>query len=420
MICVRRSARVGILLSAGALVLSACGAADVDDEAAASSEIDSSHIDAALEFTGGTAGEADSSLEPVKVGFVNQEGGVPAFPEYRATAEAAVKFVNEHLGGIDSRPIEMVSCIVQAEEDGQRCAAEFLADDVVIANWMLGTVGNQSFYRTIDGEIPVIVSVPASLADSTSPHVYEFDGGALSTLNAMSVSATNEGEENVAIVSTGNPSGRANTGEVQIPMLEELGATTAVGYYDDAATGPEMVSAVQASGATTADSIVLSPATPAQCNLAYDAFKQLGITTKVVASAICDSAEVIEHTGGGPEGWVFASFASNAHVESDIEGQTYKNVLESYGAGDAVGGYTIKTFGDVLAVAQFGNEIGADAITAEAFDQAIVEWNGPAFAVPGEMNCGYDKEAIGICGSAARMSVYEDGQWKSLDDISVS
>ena len=38
-------------------------------------------------FVGGTAGNADASPMPFVVGFVNDEGGVPSFPEGSAAAD---------------------------------------------------------------------------------------------------------------------------------------------------------------------------------------------------------------------------------------------------------------------------------------------------------------------------------------------
>src|SRR3954447_1148709 len=74
----------------------------------------------ALRYTGGTKGAADSSLDPIVIGYVNQEGGVPAFPEATAGTEAAVKYINAELGGVAGHPVELKKCLVQAEEDGQR------------------------------------------------------------------------------------------------------------------------------------------------------------------------------------------------------------------------------------------------------------------------------------------------------------
>lgn len=373
-------------------------------------------IDTALKFTGGKAGKAGAG-EPIVVGIINQQGAAPAFPEYLDTAEAAAKFVNADLGGAGGRELKLEPCIVQNEEDGQKCAAEFLSKKIDIAVWTLGIAGNGSFYKTVAGKFPVLVSAAATGPDSTTEHVYEFDGGANSTLNAFAVTATKVGKR-VAIVATGNDSGKFTTGEILMPMLKKLGADTKVAYYPDTATTPEMVSAVQASGAASADVVIFNPAAAAQCNSVYDAMKQLGVKKPVVTSSICAADEVADHTDGGPEGWTFASYASNPRVTEDADGQAFKNALETYGAPKAVNsGYTLKTFGDLLAIVKWTNEIGADEVSPATYESAIEAFEGPAFGVPGPMDCGKDKDFVSVCGSAARMSTYKDGSWSSAGDV---
>ena len=82
----------------------------------------------ALDYVG-VAEASEASGEPVVIGYVNQEGGTPAFPEDTIGLEAAVDYINTTLGGVQGRPCEIKKCVVQKEEDGQRCAQEMLADD---------------------------------------------------------------------------------------------------------------------------------------------------------------------------------------------------------------------------------------------------------------------------------------------------
>ena len=109
----------------------------------------------ALAYTGGTAGPANPSLEPIVVGYVNQEGGVPAFPEATAGTKAAVDYVNKELGGIGGHPLELKSCAVQAEEDGQRCGTEMVNDPQVraVLTGVL-TAGSDSLYKVVGAEAP--------------------------------------------------------------------------------------------------------------------------------------------------------------------------------------------------------------------------------------------------------------------------
>src|ERR1700690_1520807 len=52
-----------------------------------------------------------ASGAPIKIGYIDdgQGVGVDTRPEV-AAAEAAVKYVNEHLGGVAGRPLELVEC----------------------------------------------------------------------------------------------------------------------------------------------------------------------------------------------------------------------------------------------------------------------------------------------------------------------
>jgi branched-chain amino acid transport system substrate-binding protein len=117
-----RVRRASALLAAGLLVVACTESSDETVERTTTSAPSAGSTteavnEWALEYTGGSAGAADPSLEPVVVGYVNQEGGVPAFPEATAATEAAVEYINAELGGIGGHPLELKHCSVQAEED---------------------------------------------------------------------------------------------------------------------------------------------------------------------------------------------------------------------------------------------------------------------------------------------------------------
>ncbi len=85
----------------------------------------------ALDYVGATEAKAASG-DPITIGYVNGEG-VPGadFPENTVGLEAAVDYINSTLGGVQGRPVQIKKCVVQKEEDGQKCAQEMLADDSV-------------------------------------------------------------------------------------------------------------------------------------------------------------------------------------------------------------------------------------------------------------------------------------------------
>lgn len=382
----------------------------------AGSEVAQSTIDAAVEFTGGTASEADESLDPVTIGYVNQEGGTPSFVEYHGVTTAAVDFVNERLGGIDGHPVRLEECLIQAEEDGQRCGAELRNNqDIHMGILGLAVVGNQSFYETVGGAFPVVVGVAATGPDATTPMVYNLDGGGAAVLNAQSEAVRGLGAEEVALLTADNPAGRNTAETVQRPRMEELGIESEIVLFDDAATTPDFAAAISNSGAQTAGAIAFNPSAIPQCNQLFDALGQLGADTPVVANVFCADDSVVEHIGAGLNGWMFSSFGWNPRVPGNAQSEAYVNVMEAAGQPELINaGYTFKSFADVLALVKLANEVGFDNLSSDAINQAIQDWRGPAYMVPGEMNCGANEVTVSVCGNAAQYSTYEDDEWKDL------
>lgn len=423
------------LSAAGAtavLVLAGCGGDD--DEPTSASTPSTAAKDApaggpsadaiaeTAKFTGGKAGRADPALEPVVVGVVNQQGGAPAFPEYLETAKVAAKLVNEHLGGADGHPLKLEECIVQTEEDGQRCASEFLGKDIDVAIWTIGVLGNQSFYKTVAGKFPVINSSNATGADSTTPHVYTLDAGSGGILQGMVGLSTAGKPKTLAIVSDDSDAGKYLGGSVLVPMMKKLGVNAKAAFYPVAGTQPEMVSAIQASGAPKADSVLFLGPTPSVCLSGWKAMEQLGVKAPVTGTSVCAGDDFVAGTddGAGVENWTFAGLARNARIEADPQTAAFKQVMDAYGKGDlAAAGHVLKTFGDVLAVTRWTNEIGVEKVSPAAYEKAITGFRGPAYAVPGTLECGADKAAVGICGKTVPVSAFRDGAWKSLDDIPI-
>jgi branched-chain amino acid transport system substrate-binding protein len=142
---------MGRRLYAGALALALVAAACADDSApgtgaasgggaGASSAVDDNTF--ALKYTGGTAGKA--SGEPYRVGYVSQDDFLPAAT---VGASAAAAFINNELGGVGGRPLELVKCPVSTPEDAAQCGTK-LANDATISLVIVGAlnVGNRELY----------------------------------------------------------------------------------------------------------------------------------------------------------------------------------------------------------------------------------------------------------------------------------
>ena len=134
----------------------------------------------------GQAKPMKAAGDAIVVGFQNPEGD-PAgtFPEYRQAAEAAVKYINEELGGVGAdykagkpgRPIKLESCkMAITPADSQRCANELAGKKPFLVISSLNFFGNHfAIYNA--AKIPVLVGVPITALDFTSPGVFAIGGG---------------------------------------------------------------------------------------------------------------------------------------------------------------------------------------------------------------------------------------------------
>ena len=393
-------------------------------DAAAPAEVEVSN-DWALAYTGGTEGPADESLAPVTIGYINQEGGVPSFPEATAGIEAAVDYANAELGGVDGHPIELASCVVQAEEDGQRCATQMLNDDEV-SFVMTGTmvVGNGSIYSTLAGEKPVIIGFPGVAEDFIAQDAYAFTPGAVGVVTGMStfVGEHLDGVESVAVVHSDNAAGRAGAESILMPGLAEQGITdVTLVPVADTATGPDLVSAIQAAGGDTAD-LFISLVSVQGCIATYDALQSLGISPTVLTTGLCYGTPMTEHLADVglddvvPDGWYYADLGYSYFMPDEESGmETYLAEIAEYGPdGVEYTGFAGPLFANLLTMVQLLNGVGADAITPDAVRSAAADFTGPMMLVAGPMDCGFSPIYASLCGHQMGVQQYADGAWTSI------
>jgi branched-chain amino acid transport system substrate-binding protein len=134
-----------------------------------------------LTYTDGKGGKANSSLPPVYIGWVNQQGGQQTIgPLATNGADSAVKYINAELGGVDGHSVALVTCYVTAaEEEGTTCAQKFLADkSVSVIDEGTLAIGVQSLYSTLAGAKPVIVGVATTPIDSVQKNAVILFGDA--------------------------------------------------------------------------------------------------------------------------------------------------------------------------------------------------------------------------------------------------
>lgn len=416
-----RARRAIAVLAVAGLVLGACsedepGGGDGGDDSTATTSGFSAEeaTEWALEYTGGTAGEAEG--EPYRIGFAHSSD---FFPEGDVAADAAVEFVNGELGGVGGRPLELVRCPIGSPEDGAACGAELANDDsidLVVGGLVL--YGNADLYSAFEGKAAAIMATPLDVSDYTSPHAVTYTTGALGAGMGGAEFVNDELQpETSALVVTDDVAGRGGA-SVLTPIVEAQGIELTQVFVPPTATAPEIAAALQAAGAESADVVSLGLFEQG-CIAAYDALESLGLEPTVVTTSVCLGNGMQDHLADVgdenmvPDGWYFVG--SSPYIpDPPPDLATYLTKIEEYGGGDVVASTAAPlTFSAMLTATKLINEVGVDEASFETLDAAVRGFTGPAMLQSGPIECGVPPY-ISICAREVSVARYVDGEWESV------
>lgn len=406
--------------------------APVDTGAPTDSPISAENLAHAVEYTGGTAGAA-TGTDPFVIGYVNQEGGTPGFPEATIGVDAAVWYINNHLGGIGGRPIELAKCIITKEEDGQKCAQEMLANDqvsVVLAGAMLN--GNAPLLDGLAGKKPVFISNPLTTPEFLASDAFAFTPGAPGVVGGLTVFIAKylgelEGKEikKVAVVYGDNPSGQVAFNALTKPVFESLGIEVTGVAAADTAGATEMASLIQAAGAQDADAFY-PLVTVGSCIAVYDALATLEIETTVVTTGLCFGVPMQTHLqelgidANLPDGWYFGGYGYSYEIPGNPDIDAYIEAIFAYAATEGMDAATLEytgfggpTFGTLMTIAQFANAGAADS---ESYRTAAKAFTGPGWGVVGPQKCGGNPTFPSLCGFQVGIQQQQGSDYVSIMD----
>lgn len=213
------------------MVLAGCGrVASESDDATASSDGGTTSETPATE----SGASETAAAEPLRVGFVNLEGGAVSLPEIRTGFEAAVAYVNTERGGVNGRPIEIaVSCNTElTPESSVNCANQMIEADVAVVF--------NGVDLTADAALPLYqeAAIPQIGVQGFSPGFNAAEGDVFTYLWASqeglagSLLAMQElGAERI-VMALGDTPGARSYGESLIPELaSQVGIEVEMQYY---------------------------------------------------------------------------------------------------------------------------------------------------------------------------------------------
>ena len=361
-----------------------------------------------LSYVGGKAGAANSSLAPVTIGYMNEQGDANPPGELSTNgAEMAVSYINKELGGVDGHPLKLDTCFTTTEAQGGTCADQFLADKSLplVATGGVAT-GAQTFFNTIAGKMTVIDGVAVTPFDAVSKNTVILFGDSTHVLGPMGTYATSVLHAKTASVIYPETAG-ITPGALAIEAgLKAAGVTVTMAPYPVSDTN--LTSVLAAAHASTADMIVPYADATDCVNLAK-ALTQQGITDakKIVSAPLCLSSTVIQGLGDFPK-WTYSIASSLFGDTTDPGMPAYEAVSTQYkvAPSTAADPWQIVNFGELLTIDKLLNQVGYGKITQSSVLAAAQAFKGPQALGAPSLDCGQFSSAPAVCNDQAQFFEY--------------
>lgn len=422
---VRRTTRLLATFAVVALAATGCsepesdgGSAPAETEAETTCAADLMACARASMLGGLVPAEATKATgEPITLGMINQEN-TPAgsFPELSAATQAAVDFINEQLGGVDGRPIEVEVCNTKFSPEGSTaCGQQFSEAEVPAVLGGIDVFGNAVDTLEANG-IPFVGGIPISTQSVQNANSFQWSGGSWGAAVAFAHYATTELKAEKVTVLYGEFGPISQSAEYAEQVIVANGAEAQLVPYPIIAT--DLSSQTNAAISTDPDALIVLAADTG-CKPAMESIHASGTDAAVFYVGACAAPNIIDSVDAAvTEGSYF-------NVEGPVDAENpspdtslYTAVVNEYGNGlDPVGAGTV-SFRAMMNLYVVLRDLGADGITAEAITDAFeAKEDAPSFMGHDYTCDGKQFEGLpAICSPQQILLQIQDGELTQVGD----
>jgi branched-chain amino acid transport system substrate-binding protein len=368
----------------------------------------------------GASGAASSSLSPVTIGWVNEQGGPPSqtFPQATLAAQATVKFINSALGGVHGHPVKLATCSIAAvEAQGTTCGDQMVnTKGVEVIAEGIDAVGNASMYGVVNGAISTLVGVSADPADDSGKNVFELEGSGASATVAFGPFLRSQypSDKTIAIAYQNLPGATPISQAIQ-KSAQASGFTVTMIPYSSTAT--DLIA--QATQMEQAQ-ITVPDCGFVDCPLMAKAMSEIGASKPALSVPLWTDLPGQAYPSGDLPKWIAGEATANLASTQDPGVASYFQTIEQYGLSqaNAINPFAGVAFGNLLLAVKIMDEIPFASLTPSAVTAKLHTYTGPMPLGPTTINCTgslypADKNS---CSDYDQFYAYEGhGQWKLLE-----
>ena len=326
---------------------------------------------------------ADQSKAPVKIGFMNVDSGpVGSMPELHTSTDGAVKFINDELGGVGGRPIELVPCLISnplSPDEAQACARQLVDAKVVAVLGGIGLSNGPALKVFQENGIPWVGGIPVNSDEMTSPVSFQFSGGSPGAFVAMAQNAVQKDKaKKVAVLYAEYPSIEQAAVGYGAAVAEALGAdVTKVSFP---VVSQDYVGPVQKAVESNPDAILVGAA-DLSCAPIMQAISDLKSTARVYMVGSCADVKQIDKVGADKvNGFRFNIENRIDQTASDsADSEIYTAAMAQYDPSTTPRSAATVSFRGAMNLWAVLNEIGPDAASAKIIDAFRGAKDRPSF-----------------------------------------
>lgn len=364
------------------------------------------------------AGEARPATgTPLTVGLINMEGSpIGSFPELRKAVEAAVKYVNQELGGVANHPIKLETCITDGTQTrSQACANQLVARKPLVVLGGVDLAAGVPVLIFLENGIPYVGTTPVLGQELTSPGSYMLAGGAAADLLAAADYITGPLKaRKVGVIHVDLPGLLTTAVEGARRVLKERGVTD-VQIVAEKADAADFTPALTAAAAHDPD-VILAAFSSQGCARVMQAKQALGLRAKMFYPSSCAAETVLKAGGAGAEGAYLASGFIPWVDGTDPEVALYREKLARYGDDKGLSALSQAGFSLVMSLYRALSELDEGALTPAAVGAKLAS----ARNRPGFMSHSYTCDGKQVLFLRAMCNPYvRILQWRSgrLEDV---
>ncbi len=233
----------------------------------------------------GQSSAQPASQAPIKVGFLNQEKGAVAFPDFGAGARVARAYVNAKLDGISGRPLQFVECLTDGSpESSIDCANRFVESKVVVVLEGIDFGADAALPILKAAGIPLVGHTAFGAAQLVSKHSFFF-GAALPAYGAAPLKLMSKTLRVKSVVYMGQDNAVVRAfveSSAFVPVAKKLGMAINTVLFN--AVSPDFTQIVTTALANRPDALFFTSSEP-DCTGLVSAIRQLGFKGPVFAGS---------------------------------------------------------------------------------------------------------------------------------------